>query len=622
VTTLLTTELSTFSGGFSVFYSFEEEYDLDVMAKIEFGDVSQVEQPIWTHGISARGISEGPLSARIFLSNLPQTTNIDLRSEGEMRGIFFEIANFSPEYDWFLLDVKVEGDLEVMFYADNLKGTIDTILINSTFELSSHGTNSQMTGSVRSEYPLENMYLQGRITDPFPTTIEMMIPSIPETLDLGITAKNDITLNFSASSGVRFLLLNVSRQFDYKWYDGTVIVHDIPKELLVEFMADTRYHRNTPLLGMPTINIEASSDTLDLYLNMDGRVFGRKGSFEVFAENIRSGLTGFLDNDTYKIRAESLDNFILNVGDMPLMPSYKLKSLKLYVKDLKSLDLRVFMVAGLLPAVQLENTDVGELKMALSQEMDILGARISPNVVFSETTFTEVENPNIIIPFKSPTHINGLSTSLSSGRTTVIIPNILATVVVTLAPLFIILVGLLFFLWASVRIYQRSKGKEGEEIEKEDQKLETKDIRKPKKWGRKKKFVVIVFLLILLVSIVSYAFIPRVELKMKTDFVQTPSGIFVICEASNSGTVLIEDLAVSFTVYNETEEIMNATSFSAIVLKRGELADSYVHYFGDQFESYNIIITVDFVSYGRIIHRTLTHLAKDHMRLSFEDSVS
>jgi hypothetical protein len=128
--------------------------------------------------------------------------------------------------------------------------------------------------------------------------------------------------------------------------------------------------------------------------------------------------------------------------------------------------------------------------------------------------------------------------------------------------------------------------------------------------------------LILLVSIVSYAFIPRVELKMKTDFVQTPSGIFVICEASNSGTVLIEDLAVSFTVYNETEEIMNATSFSAIVLKRGELADSYVHYFGDQFESYNIIITVDFVSYGRIIHRTLTHLAKDHMRLSFEDSVS
>jgi hypothetical protein len=619
VTTLLTSELSTFSGGFSVFYLFEEEYDLNIIAKIEFGDISQLEEPIWTHGISARGISEGPLSARIFLSNLPQTTNIDLRSEGEMRGIYFEIKNFSPEYDWFLLDVKVEGDLEIMFYANNLRGKIDTILINSTFEISTHRTFSRMTGSVRSEFPLEHVYLQGQINDPFPTKIEMMIPSIPERLDLGISAQNDITLNFSASSKVRFLLLNVSRQFENKWYDGMVIINDIPSDLFVAFKTDTKYTRDTPLLGMPTVEVQASSDTLDLYLNMDGRVFGRRGSYEVFAQDIESGLWAGLDNDTYKIRADSLDNFILDVREMPLMPAYKLKSLKLYVKDLKSLDIKVFMGGGLLPAIQLENTQVGDLKIAMSQEMDILGAKVSPYVVLSETTLTKVDNPDILLPFKSPTHINGLSTTLSKGRTTVIIPNLFATVVVTLAPLFIALLAILFFLYISVRLYNRSKG---EEDERRPMETDSKPIRKQKKWGKKKKVIVLVFLLIILASAILYAFVPRVELKVNTDFVQTPSGIFVICEASNSGTVLIEDLEVSFTVYNETDKIMNATSFSANVLKRGDFTDAYVHYFGDQFEAYTIIIAVNFVSYGKIIQRTFTHLAKDYMRLSFEESVS
>jgi hypothetical protein len=629
ITTFLTNELSTFSGGFSIYYSFEEEYDLNLIAKIEYGDISQIENPIWTHGISVRGISQGPLSARIFLSNLPQSIDIDLRSQETMRGIYFEIVNFSPDYDWFLMDIEIIDELEIMFYADNLKGKIDSILLNSTFELSSDRTSSQITGNVRSEYPLQNVYLTGKITDPFPTKIEMMVPEIPKSLALGISAENDIILNFSASQGIRFLLLNVSRYIENNWYEGAVIVHDVPTDLDVAFKTNTKYTKNSPLVGMPTIFVNAASDTTDLYMNMDGRVFGRRGSYEVFAQDIKSGLHAYLDNDTYRIKANSLGNFIMEVRNMPLMPLYKLESIKLQVKDLRSINLKILMGAGFFPAIQLEDTQVGNLKIAMSQEMSVLGAEVSPNLVLSETTLTEINNPHILVPFKSPTHINGLSTTLSEGRTTVIFPNLFASVVVTLAPIFFVLLAVLFFFWAGVYLYKRSKGEEKIQDEKHEKNKKSRKTNNKitmkentKKWGKKMKVVVLVLLLIILGSLIFYLFIPRVELNVKTDFVQTPSGIFVVCEAANSGTVMVEDLNVSFHVYNETDELMNTTSFSTIILRRGEIKDDYLHYFGNQFESYTIIITVNFVSYGRSYQRTFSHLAKDYMRLSFEDKVN
>jgi cell division protein FtsL len=471
-----------------------------------------------------------------------------------------------------------------------------------------------MTGKVRSAEPLKNVYLNGKITDPSPTKIEMMIPKIPVNLDLHIFAENDITLNFSANEGVRFLFLNVSREFENRWFSGTLIAHDIPSDLEIAFRADTRYTKETPLVGMPNMKVKASSDTMDIYMKMQGRVFARRGNYMVFAEDLSSGLSAYLEDETYKIRANNPKNFILIVDDMPLMPEYELRSLKLFVKDLKSVDIKMFMIGDMLPAVMLKNTDVGDLKLSLSHEMDVLGIKISPGVVLSETAFTETESPALLIPFKSPTHINQLSTSLSSGRTTVIFPNIFATIVVTFAPLFIILLVILLFLFIGVRMYK--KDNEGEEEGPEPKK------KKRKKWGKGKKIFVMIILLIILASLLFYLFVPRVQLSVKTDFIETPSGIFVVCETSNSGTVPIKDLNVTFQVLNATDAIINSTMFSAYVLERGDQTGGYVHYFGNQFESYTILVTVHFYSYGQEFQRTFSYLAKDYMRISFEDNVS
>jgi hypothetical protein len=306
---------------------------------------------------------------------------------------------------------------------------------------------------------------------------------------------------------------------------------------------------------------------------------------------------------------------------MPLMPEYKLNSMRLYIKDLKSVDLKVIMAGGLLPAIQIDNADVEDLKIALSHEMEIAGVKTSPNVVLSESTFQETEEPALAIPFKNPTHFNGLSTTLKTGRTTVIFPNLFATVVMTFLPLFIVILVLLVLLWVWVKI--RGDSKEDEDIQDEVAKEEPdrRDYEK-KRWSRGKKIFAVVVLLIILGGVIYYAFIPRAELKVRTDFLETPSGIFVVCEASNAGTVMIEDMNVTLNVYNTTDELMNGTSFSVNVLKRGDFIDKHVHFFGDQFESYLIHITVNFKSYGNKYQKTLTYSAGEHMRMSFEDSIS
>jgi hypothetical protein len=399
------------------------------------------------------------------------------------------------------------------------------------------------------------------------------------------------------------------------------------------FNTNSNYQRNTPLLGMPSINISTNSAILDLYMNIDGRIFGRRGSYEIFAKNIRSGLTAALDKDTYKIRAIKLDNFVMVTRNMPIMPMYHLKAMELYVKDLRSLDLKVSMAAGLLPVIQLDNTDCKELKLALSHDMDILGANISPNVVLSEATFYQTNNPDLLILFKSPTHINGMATTLRNGNSVVIVPNLFMTLVVSFAPLFVVLHVLLFALWGGVKIYGGMKKKREEYLEEEEESQDELTGKEPKavskeqnpddkgKWGRKKKLAVVIILFIILGGLLYYFAFPWVELSVKTRFNETPSGIFVVSEAVNTGTVMIEDLELSFSVYNSSGILMNSTSYSASVLKRWQYEENFVHYHGDQVEPYKIVISVYFKANGKGYRDTFSHEAKDYMRLEFERKV-
>jgi hypothetical protein len=284
------------------------------------------------------------------------------------------------------------------------------------------------------------------------------------------------------------------------------------------------------------------------------------------------------------------------VKDMSIMPMYHLKKMELYVKGLKSLDLKVAMAAGLLPVIQLDNTDCRDLKLALSHDMDILGAEISPRVVLSEATFYQTSNPDMFILFKSPTHINGMATTLRSGNTVVIIPNLFMTLVVTFFPLFVVFHVLLFALWGWVKIHggMKIKREESEGDDEESQDANTEEVpeaaRKrasPKengKWGRKKKLAVIVILLFILGGLLYYFAFPRTELSVKTKFNETPSD-------------------------------------SATILKRWQYEEGYVHYHGDQMESYNIVISVYFKANGKGYRDTFSHEARDYMRLEFERKV-
>jgi hypothetical protein len=633
ITELLSTELSELMQGVSISYSFEEEYNMDLMARIQYGDVTQISDCIWTHGISAKSDEYGSLFTKVFLTGLPQSADIKLELMGGRRVVNFKLNNFQPRYDFLIFDVKVMEDIQILLYAEDLPDKIDLISLNSSFNITAASTQANLNFQVISEEDLGAIFLEGRILEPYPTQVEMYLSSVPKNLNTSIFAQNDISLKHNASDIIQYLLVNISREIEGKYHHGTIIAHEIPTNMDFAFNTNTNYQRNTPLLGMPSINVSTDSSILDLYMNINGRVFGRRGSYEIFAENIRSGLTAALGKDTYKIRAVKLDNFIMVTRNMPIMSMYHLKAMELYVKDLRSLDLRISMAAGLLPVIQLDNTDCKELKLAMSHDMDILGAKISPNIVLSEATFYQTDNPDLLILFKSPTHINGMSTTLRNGNTVVIVPNLFMTLVVSFAPFFVVLHVLLFALWGGVKIYGGLKKKKEDYFEEEEESLDENTEGEPKavsknpntkekgKWGRKKKLVAVVILLIILGGLLFYFAFPKVELSVKTKFNETPSGIFVVCEASNTGTVMIEDLEVSLSVYNSSGILMNSTSYSATILKRWQYEENFVHYHGDQVEPYNIVISVYFKANGKGYRDTFSHEAKDYMRLEFEKKV-
>ncbi|UCE38300.1 MAG: hypothetical protein JSW00_03420 [Thermoplasmata archaeon] len=632
ITELLTTELSELVGGVFISYSFEEEYNMDLMARIEFGDVSQIGDCIWTHGISMKSNEEGSIFTKVFLTGLPQSAELRLELAGDRRVVDFTLINFQPRYDFLIFDVKAMDDIEVLFYIDDIAGKIHEISFNSSFNISFSNTIANLDCRVRSDEDLGSIFLEGRIDEPYPTQVEMYLSSVPKNLDTRISAQNDISLSHNASRFIEHLLLNIEREIEDSWYNGTVIAHEIPTNLDIAFKTNTKYTKDTPLVGMPGVNVKTDHDTLDLYMNMDGRAFGRRGSYEVYVENLRSGLSAGLIGDSYKIRAENLDHFVLVSRDMPIMPMYHLKSMSLCANDLKSLDLKVQLAANSLPVIQLDNARCKDLRLALSHDMDFLGARLSPNIVLSEATFYQSSNSNLLILFKSPTHINGISTSLEKGRTVVLVPNLFMTLVVTFAPLFVVLHVLLFALWGMVKIRQgMKKGYEEnpEDEEPQDDKAnnksnpndKTQSTKEDKKWGKRKKMVVVVFLLIILASLLYYFMVPWVELSVSTSFSETPSGIFVVCEASNTGTVMVEDLSINVNVYNSSGVLMNTTFFSSSILKRWQYAHGYVQYFGDQFESYKIEISVYFKANGKGYRDTFSHEASDYMRLAFEKKV-
>jgi hypothetical protein len=633
ITELLSTELSELMQGVSISYSFEEEFNMDLMARIQYGDVTQISDCIWTHGISAKSSSDGSLFTKVFLTGLPQSADIKLELMGNKRVVNFRLDNFQPRYDFLIFDVMVMEEIQVLLYAEDLPSKIDLISLNSSFNITAANTKANLNFQVISEEDLGAILLEGRILEPYPTEVEMYLSSVPKSLNTSIFAQNDISLKHIASDIIQYLLVNISREIEGRYHNGTIIANEIPTSMDFAFTTNTNYQRDTPLLGMPSINVSTDSAILDLYMSIDGRVFGRRGSYEIFFENIRSGLTAAMDEDTYKIRAVKLDNFVMVTRDMPIMPMYHLKAMELYVKDLRSLDLKVSMAAGLLPVIQLDNTDCKGLKLALSHDMDILGAKISPKVVLSEATFYQTNNPDLLILFKSPTHINGMATTLRNGNTVVIVPNLFMTLVVSFAPLFVVLHVLLFALWGGVKIYGGMK-KRREEYQEDDEEIQDEYTeREPKvvskkpnprekgKWGTKKKLVAVVILLIILGGLLYYFAFPWVELSVKTGFNETPSGIFVVCEASNTGTVMIEDLEVSFTVYNSSGVLMNSTSYSTSVLKRWQYEENFVHYHGDQVEPYQIVISVYFKANGKGYRDTFSHEAKDYMRLEFEKKV-
>ena len=144
--------------------------------------------------------------------------------------------------------------------------------------------------------------------------------------------------------------------------------------------------------------------------------------------------------------------------------------------------------------------------------------------------------------------------------------------------------------------------------------------------NKQKRQMIIVMMVIAVISIlvISYIYIiPRTELTVKTIFNENFSGIAVGCKIKNSGNKDIDDFSIHMEIRNSTKGVMDELNFTRKSIRPGEEFDTTnLQFYGDQFETYTIILEIEFKSDGKSYKDTIKHTAKDYMNLTWDDKIT
>jgi hypothetical protein len=134
--------------------------------------------------------------------------------------------------------------------------------------------------------------------------------------------------------------------------------------------------------------------------------------------------------------------------------------------------------------------------------------------------------------------------------------------------------------------------------------------------------IVIVILLVLALSI--HFIIPRIDLKLITVYKES-TGLVVNLDSKvqNEGTLSIQHLKLNITVYNSTVGVVAKARYNLSDLEaHSSHSFDNVYFFGDQYENYHLVITVQFESEGNAFTEVYHHDVKEYMYYRFEDKFS
>lgn len=425
-------------GGFSsnVSFSFDGDQSMDLAATVSHTGNVPVDQAPWVHGVWVNMLpspdGEVLMDARVFLTGIAPKGSIGLVSTAGTTHLDLTLEGFVPDYDHLLLVVNgsslIEGGggKDVWLYMSDLVTPMDlAVVLDMDADVSIGG---RMAGGLElaSSNALGPLHMRTRIRGENVATAEVLLASAPRRASMGFEYASDIGLDLDMSDGLPLLFLKMSRNLAHAGAPAvSVTLHDVPSllNLSVSSGSDFDMDATTPLANLPVVRVSTNAPGLDALVRMEGRAMGNKADLFLDLRDVEE-LAFTLTGDEYRMSAAKLEFLHLSVGKLAYSGGTWFQRIDVVATDLVSLTVRVHMVFGVYPLMDMDDLVATGLQLGLVGRTRMGGGDRDLDISIFEVPMSVGTMPR--------SHSDGLLVQDAEGHRRLFVPAPITTLMGTL----------------------------------------------------------------------------------------------------------------------------------------------------------------------------------------------
>ena len=265
-------------------------FNMDIIADISRGDVDHMydqnpeysSRAYWTSGVSMRQHiidkerEEAVFEVKVYLTGLPSTGSLSWNQSGDKLDLQISISDFDPKLDWVVIDVKGIGDIDMLVHATGLVGPMEMEFgYNSEINATDNMIDLNLHASITS---LEEPVVLGEVfaaiwsnASDF-TRLQTFIPQVPSTVDLSLNIDRSLELDYAASQGLDYLLMDLKIGDTELLPEEAYRTHGVVVRNGTDGNGDQIMHMTMYMEGIPdlaTIDFHQEGDKMNLALEVE-----------------------------------------------------------------------------------------------------------------------------------------------------------------------------------------------------------------------------------------------------------------------------------------------------------------------------------------------------------------
>lgn len=247
---------------------------------------------------------------------------------------------------------------------------------------------------------------------------ETLVNDLPASGDMAAVIGDLLQIDFAVPESSRnnglsasSAMIQTMRYRDGLWYPATVFMNDLPGELHLSMKPSYEYDVNeqTMFQGMYTLEYSSNADTLDLYVDANGKALESRSNMVMIAENLPAR-TSISHTDDWGLQistsGDGIERMYYRQTDSPMYPGMYMHSMEATGENLKSMTVHVYG-SWVYPIVVLDDVAGGRIVATASAEVEVAGITWDARGVLIDAQAT---GP---IPSGSTFGVNGVTGDLS-----------------------------------------------------------------------------------------------------------------------------------------------------------------------------------------------------------------